>query len=110
MADKTFNPYKYRKQWTKNQIGRGLHGRYRGSYMIPVNLNAIKKYTDQIPTTMVSPVAAEERALSEMKSEQEKPHVVIRKKNKSRRKRNKQKQISVHKKIKKGKKTEETSV
>lgn len=105
MADKTFNPYKYRKQWTKNQIGRGLHGRYRGSYMIPVNLNAIEKYTDQIPTTMVSPVAAaEERALSEMKSEQEKPHVVIRKKNKSRRKRNKQKQISVHKKIKKEKK------
>lgn len=64
-----------------------------------------KKYTDQIPTTMVSPVAAaEEKALSEMKSEQEKPHVVIRKKNKSRRKRNKQKQISVHKKIKKEKK------
>lgn len=29
MANKTFNPYKYRKQWTKNQIGRGVHGRYR---------------------------------------------------------------------------------
>lgn len=84
MVNKNFNPYKYRKQWRNNQIGRGLHGRYRGSYIIPVNSNATEIEKDPLHTTIVSPVAAaEERALSEMKTNLEKPHVVIKNKKKT---------------------------
>lgn len=73
MADRKFSPYKYKK--TKNnrkQIGRGrLHGRYRGSYLIPVNRHAVKE-DDKVHTDLVTPVAAaEERALSEYKEEKE---------------------------------------
>lgn len=46
--------------------------------MIPVNFNATDAETNLEPTTLMSPVAAaEERALSEMKTE--KPHVKVRK-------------------------------
>ena len=42
MANKKFNPYKLRKNKIR-QIGRGLHGRFRGSYIIPVNPNVVKE-------------------------------------------------------------------
>lgn len=101
---RNLNPYRYRKQRKNNQIGRGLHGRYRGSYMIPVNSNATDIDTNHIPTTIVSPVAAaEERAVSERKSEKEKPHVVIRKNIKRSRKRKKQHKFSKKKIIKRKK-------
>lgn len=80
MAKKNFNPYKYNKRKRINQTGRGLHGRYRDSYLVPVNSNAADIDANVIPTTIVSPVAAaEDRALSEMKADTEKPHVKVRK-------------------------------
>lgn len=80
MANNKFNPYKYRRQ-KKNQVGRGLHGRFRGSYMVPVNPNAMDD-TDSttVNTKLVTPVAAaEQRAESELKEQKEnnKPHVKI---------------------------------
>lgn len=74
MAAKKFNPYSYRRSNKQNRSGRGLHGRFRHSYMIPVNPNAIDNTeTNSVNTTMVSPVAAaEERATSEMKDIKEK--------------------------------------
>lgn len=73
MAKNTFNPYKYRKNQKKDQIGRGLNGRYRRSYMIPVNSNTVKEEPNPINTTLVTPVAAaEERAVSEYKDEKKK--------------------------------------
>lgn len=78
MAKNKFNPYHYRR--FKNQGGRGLHNRFRHSYMIPVNPNAIDTETNPVNTTMVSPVAAaEERATSELKNitKEKKPHVKV---------------------------------
>jgi len=66
MSNNKCNPYRYRKHRT-NQTGRGLHGRFRGSYMIPVNSNTS---TDDsiLNTPLVTPVAAsEERAESQLK-------------------------------------------
>ena len=80
MAANKFNPYSYRRSKKQNRSGRGLHGRFRHSYMIPVNPNAIDTETNSVNTTMVSPVAAaEERATSEMKDikEKKKPHVKV---------------------------------
>lgn len=81
MAKQHFNPYKYKKSRRINQTGRGLHGRYRDSYMIPVNSNAEDIVEpNPVPMIMVPPVAAaEDRALSEMKTEKEKPQVKVRK-------------------------------
>ena len=79
MSRKTFNPYKFRKQ-KKIQTGRGLYGRYRGSYLIPVNPNAIDTDVEKTKNTVISPVeAVAERAKSELKSEkqQKKPHVKV---------------------------------
>ena len=42
MANKKFNPYKLRKNKIR-QIGRGLHERFRGSYIIPVNPSVDKE-------------------------------------------------------------------
>lgn len=80
MAKNKFNPYQYRRFKKHNQSGRGLHGRFRHSYMIPVNPNAIDTETNSVNTTMVSPVAAaEERATSELKNvtQEKKPHVKV---------------------------------
>lgn len=89
MEGNKFNAYSYRRLKRKNQLGRGLHGRFRHSYMIPVNVNANDTETNSISTTMVSPVvASEDRATSEMKDvkEKKKPHVkvssIIKRKNK----------------------------
>ena len=81
MAKQHFNPYKYKQSRRTNQTGRGLHGRYRDSYMIPVKSKAEDIVEpNPVPMTMVPPVAAaEDRALSEMKTEKEKPHVKVRK-------------------------------
>lgn len=81
MANNKFNPYKYRKK--QNQIGRGLDGRMRGSYIIPVNSNARDTDSSEVQTSLVTPVeAAEKRAASEHKEQQENniPHVKIMKK------------------------------
>ena len=68
MASNKFNPYTYRRLKKRKRTGRGLHGRYRNSYRIPVNPNAIDVDTNSIESTMISPVAAaDERANSEMK-------------------------------------------
>lgn len=68
MASNKFNPYQYRRIKRKRHSGRGLHGRFRNYYMIPVNPNAVDVNKNVIKSTMVSPVAAaEERAMSEMK-------------------------------------------
>jgi len=71
MANKKFNPYKLRKNKIR-QIGRGLHRRFRGSYIIPVNPNAVKEEgRKSILTTLVTPVAAaEKRPLSQYKEEE----------------------------------------
>jgi hypothetical protein len=54
------------KKSRNTQIGRGLSNRYRGSYIIPVNPNAVREEVQPITTTLVSPVAAaQERAVSE---------------------------------------------
>lgn len=81
MASNKFNPYQYRRIKRKRHSGRGLHGRFRNSYMIPVNPNAVDVNKNVIKSTMVSPVAAaEERAMSEMKDlkKEEKPHVKVK--------------------------------
>lgn len=63
MSKNKFNPYKNRKQ-KKNQTGRGMYGRFRGSYMIPVNSNTTSE-NSQTNTPLVTPVsAAEERTVS----------------------------------------------
>jgi len=70
MANNTFSPYKYRKKSRNTQIGRGLSNRYRGSYIIPVNPNAVREEVQPVTTTLVSPVAAaQERAVSENKDQ-----------------------------------------
>lgn len=87
MANNKFNPYKYRKK--QNQIGRGLDGRMRGSYIIPVNSNARDTDSSEVQTSLVTPVAAaEKRAASEHKEQQENniPHVKIMKKSIKKRK------------------------
>lgn len=48
MAKNNFNPYKYRRVNKQNLIGRGLHGRVRHSYMIPVNANAKDTETSSV--------------------------------------------------------------
>jgi hypothetical protein len=69
MSENKFNPYKYRKK-KLNQTGRGLYGRYRGSYMIPVNQNTASDSIPTANTSLVTPVAAtEQRAESQMKEE-----------------------------------------
>ena len=70
IANKKFNPYKLRKNKIR-QIGRGLHGQFKGSYIITVNPSVVKEEGKKtIPTTLVTPVAAaEEKALSEYKEE-----------------------------------------
>ena len=78
MSKNEFNPYKSRKQ-KKSQIGRGVYGRFRGSYMIPVNANTAAD-NSTVSTSLVTPVAAAaERAMSQMKEEKEnrKPHVKL---------------------------------
>ena len=66
-SENKFNPYKHRKK-KQSQTGRGLYGRYRGSYMIPVNQNTASESTPTDNTPLVTPVAAtEERAESQMK-------------------------------------------
>lgn len=79
IANKTFNPYKLRKNKIR-QIGRGLHRRFRGSYIIPVNPNAVKEEGKKtIPPVIVTPVAvAEERALSEYKEEKKNQNPLIK--------------------------------
>ena len=42
IANKKINPYILRKNKAR-QIGRGLHGRFRGSHIISVNPNAVKE-------------------------------------------------------------------
>lgn len=78
MSNNKFNPYRYRKHRT-NQIGRGLYGRIRGSYMIPVNSNT--STDDSISNApLITPVAASaERAESQLKEElkKRKPHVKL---------------------------------
>jgi len=65
-----FSPYKYRKKSRNTQIGRGLSNRYRGSYIILVNPNAVREEVQPVTTTLVSPVAAaQERAVSEYKDQ-----------------------------------------
>lgn len=56
MSENKFNAYKYRNK--KSQKGRGMYGRYRGSYMIPVNQNTTSDSTPLVKTSLVSPVAA----------------------------------------------------
>jgi len=69
MSENKFNPYKYRKT-KQNQTVRGLYGRYRGSYMIPVNQNTASDSTPTANTSLVTPVAAtEQRIESQMKEE-----------------------------------------
>ena len=60
MSENKFNAYKYRTK-TKNQTGRGMYGRYRGSYMIPVNQNTTANSTPAVKTPMVSPIAATDK-------------------------------------------------
>ena len=69
MSEKRFNPYQFKKK-KRNQTGRGMYGRYRRSYMIPVNQNTASDSTPTDHTTLVTPVAAtEQRAESQMKEE-----------------------------------------
>ena len=92
MSENKFNAYKYRTK-TKNQTGRGMYGRYRGSYMIPVNQNTTANSTPAVKTPMVSPIAAtEKRAESQMKEETKlgKPRVKLIKKSIKRKKQGKQ--------------------
>lgn len=80
MASNQFNPYTYRRSKKRNQLGRELHGRFRNSYMIPVNPNAVDTDTNPVkPTVILHVAAAEERASSEMKvvREKKKPHVRV---------------------------------
>ena len=42
IANKKFNPYKLRKNKIR-QIGRGLHGQFKGSYIITVNPSVVKE-------------------------------------------------------------------
>jgi hypothetical protein len=54
MANKKFNPYKLRKNKIR-QIGRGLHGQFKGSYIITVNPSVVKEEGKKtIPTTLVT--------------------------------------------------------
>ena len=78
MSKNKFNPYKFRKKRT-NQTERGLYGRFRGSYMIPVNPNTSTDNSNA-NTSFATPVAAsEERAESLLKEEvkQARPHVKL---------------------------------
>lgn len=78
MSKNKFNPYKFRKKRT-NQTGRGLYGRFRGSYMIPVNPNTSTDNSNA-NTSFATPVAAsEERAESLLKEEvkQARPQVKL---------------------------------
>ena len=69
MSENKFNPYKYRKK-KQNQTGRCLYGRYRGSYMIPVNQSTASDSTPTANTSLITSVAAtEQRAESQMKEE-----------------------------------------
>lgn len=67
MVQNKFNPYKYRKH-RKIQKGRGgLYGRFKGSYMIPVNPNAIDTEPNMTKNTIITPVEADaKRALAEL--------------------------------------------
>ena len=56
VSENKFNAHKYRKK-PKKQTGRGMYGRYRGSYMIPVNQNTTSDTTPIVKTPLVSPVA-----------------------------------------------------
>lgn len=79
MSENKFNAYKYRKK-EKNQTGRGMYGRYRGSYMIPVNQNTAFASTPTVKTSLVTPVAAgEQRAESQIQEDTKlgKPHVKL---------------------------------
>ncbi|CAG2238519.1 unnamed protein product [Mytilus edulis] len=65
---------------TKNQTGRGMYGRYRGSYMISVNQNTNSDSSPVVKTQLVSPVeATQQRAESQMKEERklDKPRVEL---------------------------------
>lgn len=100
MAANKFNPYSYRRFKKQNRSGRGLYGRFRHSYMIPVNPNAIDTETNSVNTTMVSLVAAsEERTTSEMKDvkEKKKPHVKLLNSIKSKKKKKRLKTKKVNK-------------
>ncbi|CAG2236043.1 unnamed protein product [Mytilus edulis] len=67
MSTKSFDPYKFRKQ-NKIQTGRGLYGRFRGSYMIPVNPNSTQTESTLIQNKLVAPVEADaEIAETELK-------------------------------------------
>ena len=69
MSENKFNPYKYRKK-KLNQTGRCLYGRYRGSYMIPVNQNTASDSIPTANTSLITPVVAtEQRVESQMKKE-----------------------------------------
>ncbi|CAC5426260.1 unnamed protein product [Mytilus coruscus] len=79
MSKKSFDPYKLKKQ-NKIQTGRGLYGRFRGSYLIPVNPNSTQTESTLIQNKLVAPVEADaERAESELKenNSKKKPHVKI---------------------------------
>ncbi|CAC5359493.1 unnamed protein product [Mytilus coruscus] len=86
MSNKTFDPYKFRKQ-KKIQTGRGLYGRFKGSYLIPVNPNSVEAESKSIQIKQVTPVEADaNRAESELKDDNgmNKPHVKLLKRIKGR--------------------------
>lgn len=61
------------------QIGRGLHGRFRGSYLMLVQPKAVKEENKTKHTTLVTPVAAvEEKAIAEYKEEKERKKNIIK--------------------------------
>lgn len=77
MSENKFNPYKFR-QHKKFQTGRGRYGRFKGSYIIPVNQNIVNTDPEKTKTTLVTPIeAAAKRDASELKYDrgENKPHV-----------------------------------
>lgn len=112
MSKKSFDPYKLRKQ-NKIQTGRGLYGRFRGSYLIPVNPNSTQTESTLIQNKLVAPVEADaERAESELKenNSKKKPHVKILKSIKVKKRKNiVRKKKGVTKKSSKKKSVKQTS-
>ncbi|CAC5370199.1 unnamed protein product [Mytilus coruscus] len=71
----------------KIQTGRGLYGRFKGSYLIPVNPNSVEAESKSIQIKQVTPVEADaNRAESELKDDNgmNKPHVKLLKRIKGR--------------------------
>lgn len=73
MVQNKFNPYQYRKHIMIQRGGGGLYRRSKGSYMIPVNSNAIDSESNITKNTIITPIEADaKRALVELKNEREK--------------------------------------